>query len=173
MEMFAKIWWVFGILTVLCYFFNPYIGLFSLFSIISLFITFCVFINIRVRNKKTIVKQGKIISEFNDKSQFIENNGAFERMVEKTAQMSKKYISIINYAWIIVFGMINVFVEIIIWLLASGKLGIKATYTTPFIIFSDSSIYNASLILLILGVLFSILTCISSFIRLRILSKEF
>ncbi len=173
MEMFAKIWWVFGILTVLCYFFNPYIGLFSLFSIISTFLTFCLFVNIRGRNKKTVDKQVKTVSIFNEEIQIIKDNNVIKKTLETIARVTKKYMSIMCHFWIIVFGMINVFVEIIIWLLASGNLGIKATYTTPFIVFSDSNIYNASIILLIFGVLFSILTCISSFIRLRILSKEF
>lgn len=66
--------------------------------------------------------------------------------------------------------MINVFTEIIIWLLAIGNLGIATKYTTPFILFSENNVYSASIILLILGVLFSILTCISSFSKLKFLN---
>lgn len=173
MKKFANIWWIFGILTIICYFFNPYIGLFSIFSIASYIITFCIIINVKSRNKKTVEKQVEIISTINEKNQILKENDAIETIIANTAKITKKYMSIISYIWIIIFGMINVFVEIIIWLLASGNLGIVAKYTTPFVLFSENDVYSASIILLMLGVLFSILTCISSFSKLRILSKEF
>jgi len=74
---------------------------------------------------------------------------------------------------IIIFGIINVFAKIFIWFLAFGNFEINAGYTTLFILFSENNLYSLSIILLILGGFFSILTCISSFLKLKILSKEF
>lgn len=158
---------------ILCYFFNPYIGLFSLFSIVTIFITFCMIINVKYRNKNTVNKQKEIIGNLNRKTDFIKNEESFFNKMETITIVSKRVISIFSYVWIVIFGLINIIVELVIWLLASGNLGIESKFVTPLILFSKANIYNISIVLLILGMIFGILTCILSFKRLLSLSKNF
>jgi len=173
MKIFEKMWWIFGLLTIGCYFLNPYIGLFALFPLGTTFITFCVFVNIKMRNKKVVAKQTEVIEKINGKVNIVKENFPFKEKLEKVARVQKKILSKIMYVWVILFGLINVFPITIIWILASGNLGVEAKYTTHLIIWSETNIYSTSITLLILGIIFSVLTCVSSFSRLLTLERKF
>ena len=173
MKIFEKMWWVFGLFMICSYLLNPYVGFFSLFPIVTTFITFCAFVNIKSRNKKTVAKQAEFVENIYEDAKILNSDIPIADVLEKSARITKKITSIVMYVWLIIFGLINVFVETMIWFLASGNLKLDAKYVTPWIIWSEPGLYNISIMLLVSGIWFSVLTCVASWLRLSSLMKEF
>ena len=156
LNLFGKSWWVFGLLNILCCFFNPYIGLFSLFPIAGNFIMFCIIVNVKVRTRK------KLSSNFSNEI-YRESNTLL-----KISNTTKKALTLGGYFCSVFFFLINTLVSLCVWALASGNLGdLAPKFCTPFIIWSEQNLLSISMVLLIASIVLSFVNCIAVIIRIK------
>lgn len=147
MKNFGKMWWVFGVLDVAAVLLNPYIGFFGFFNVTALFCTFCLDVNLISRERE--LKKG------------LENR--FVSAQFKSLAIGAYFISI-------VFFLVNMFVDLVIFILAYSQKNVAA----PYQIWSNPD--RMSVILLILVMILNVLFLISYICRgksFRKLGKEY
>ena len=136
MKTFGKLWWIFGLADVTATFLNPYVGFFGLFNIVALFCTFCLDVNLIARERE--LKRNR-------------ENG-FVNIQYKSLIFSAYFISVI-------FFLMKMFVCLIIFIVAYSDKQIAA----PYQIWSNPDLM--SIILLIVGIIFNVLSLVSYICR--------
>lgn len=136
MKIFGRLWWLFGLVDVAATFLNPYVGFFGLFNIVALFCTFCLDINLIARERELKRNRG---------------NG-FVNIQYKSLIFLAYFISVI-------FFLLKIFVSLVIFALAYSQKKVAA----PYQIWSNPDLM--SIILLIVGIIFSVLSLISYICR--------
>lgn len=134
------------LLSVICSFVNPYVGLFGLFTIVEMIILFCVDINANIR----------IRSSFESSLQ----NPAHAEQSRK----SGKTLATAECVLAVFFTVITTIVEIGVWMLASGRISGDTTVMTPLHIVPEGRL-EISCILLMISIALQIMAVILAFIR--------
>ena len=134
------------VLSVVCPFVNPYVGLFGIFTLVEVIIVLCVDINVNVRTKLSFKASMK-------------NAPCAERL-----KKSGKILATVECVLTAFFTIITAIVESGVWMLASGSLTGNAVIMTPFPLVSETNL-TISCILLIFGIAFQIIALILAFVR--------
>ena len=139
------------LISAICSFINPYVGLFSIFTIAEMIILFCVDVNAYAKIK-AIHKSS-------------EQNAARATRIQKAA----KSLILAECILSVLFTLITAIVQIGVWSLASGSLTGQPTRMTPvnLIPADDPGLSRA---LLLAGIVFQIIAAILSFVRKKQLS---
>ena len=141
------------ILSVVCSFVNPYVGLFGIFTLVEIIIILCVDINANVRIKLS----HKISAENLSRSERLKKSG--------------KVLATAECALTAFFTIITAIVEIGGWMLASGSLTGDSAVMTPFSIISEENL-TLSCILLVFAIAFQVIALILAFVRRGQLRKR-
>ncbi|WP_040214954.1 hypothetical protein [Clostridium polynesiense] len=149
--------WMFTlVLSLLCTFLNPYVGLFGISTIVQFIIYLSFDINVNKRLE---------ISQFGSGEQ-----SHYTRNLKK----SGKGISNVWCASSVILFITYTIMSIGVWALASGKLTSAATIMMPFNVIPEDKIEVYSAVLLIAGIFFNLLTTVLVFIRRnQLLKREF
>lgn len=134
------------VLSVICSFVNPYVGLFGIFTLVEVIIVLCVDINANVRIKLSFKTS-------------MENTPRAERL-----KKSGKILATAECVLTAFFTIITAIVESGVWMLASGSLTGNAMVMTPFSLVSETNL-TISCVLLISGIAFQIIALILAFVR--------
>ena len=134
------------ILSVVCSFVNPYVGLFGIFTLVEIIIILCIDINANVRIK------------LSDKVS-VQNPPRAERL-----KKSGKVLATSECVLAAFFTIITVIVESGVWMLASGSLTGNSVVMTPFSIISEENL-TLSCIILVFAVAFQVIALILAFVR--------
>ena len=129
------------ILSVVCSFVNPYVGLFGIFTLVEIIIILCIDINANVRIKLS------------------DNPPRAERL-----KKSGKVLATAECVLAAFFTIITVIVESGVWMLASGSLTGNSVVMTPFSIISEENL-TLSCIILVFAVAFQVIALILAFVR--------
>lgn len=141
------------ILSAVCSFVNPYVGLFGIFTLVEIIIILCVDINANVR-----IKLSHKVSA--------ENPSRAERL-----KKSGKVLAAAECVLTAFFTIITAIVEIGVWMLASGSLTGDSAVMTPFSIISEENL-TLSCILLVFAIAFQVIALILAFVRRGRLRKR-
>ena len=141
------------ILSAVCSFVNPYVGLFGIFTLVEVIIILCVDINANVRIKLS----DKVSAEDPSRSERLKRSGR----VLATAECVLTAF----------FTIITAIVEIGVWMLASGSLTGDSAVMTPFSIISEENL-TLSCILLVFAIAFQVIALILAFVRRGQLRKR-
>lgn len=141
------------ILSVVCSFVNPYVGLFGIFTLVEIIIILCVDINANVRIKLS----HKISAENLSRSERLKKSGKVLATAERVLTAF--------------FTIITAIVEIGGWMLASGSLTGDSAVITPFSIISEENL-TLSCILLVFAIAFQVIALILAFVRRGQLRKR-
>ena len=136
------------LLSAVCAFINPYVGLFGLFTVVEFIILLCVDINAAVRVKMGL-KAG-------------ENTPAGGDSLAR----SGKILATAECVLVIFFTVVTAIVSIGVWMLASGNLTGETVVMTPVRIFSEEDT-TAAIVLLVAGIVFQISAVFLAFVRRR------
>ncbi len=134
------------ILSVICSFVNPYVGLFGIFTLVEVIIILCVDINANVRIKLSFKVS-------------MENAPRAERL-----KKSGRILVTAECILTVFFAIITAIVESGVWMLASGSITGNAVIMTPFHLVPEESL-TLSCILLIISITFRIIALILAFVR--------
>lgn len=141
------------ILSVVCSFVNPYVGLFGIFTLVEIIIILCVDINANVRIKLS----HKISAENLSRSERLKKSG--------------KVLATAECVLTAFFTIITAIVEIGGWMLASGSLTGDSAVMTPFSIISEENL-TLSCILLVFAIAFQVIALILLLVRRGQLRKR-
>ena len=141
------------ILSVICLFVNPYVGLFGIFTVVELIIILCVDINANARIKLCYKVSG-------------ENAARAEQLKKSGKVLATSECVLVGF-----FTIITVVVESGVWMLASGRLTGNAVVMTPFSLISEGNL-TLSCILLVTAIAFQIIALILAFVRRGQLMKR-
>lgn len=134
------------LLSAICAFVNPFIGLFSIFTAAEIIIIFCVDINADMRIKQSL--------------KFAEKNTAG---ADKLGKSGKKLVTA-ECILMVLFTGITIVVDLGVWLLASGRLTGNTVIMTPLQVVAGDELTISS-ILLTAGIILQIIALILSFVR--------
>lgn len=134
------------ILSVICSFVNPYVGLFGIFTLVEVIIILCVDINANIRIK------------LSDKV-YAENPSRSERL-----KKSGKVLATAECVLAVFFTIITAAVESGVWLLASGRITGDSVVMTPFSVISEENL-ALSFVLLVFAMVFQVIALILTFVR--------
>ena len=134
------------ILSAVCSFVNPYVGLFGIFTLVEVIIILCVDINANVRIKLS----DKVSAEDPSRSERLKRSGR----VLATAECVLTAF----------FTIITAIVEIGVWMLASGSLTGDPVVMTPFSVISEENL-TLSFVLLVSAMVFQVIALILAFVR--------
>lgn len=140
------------ILSAVCSFVNPYVGLFGIFTLVEIIIILCVDINANVR-----IKLSHKVSA--------ENPSRAERL-----KKSGKVLAAAECVLTAFFTIITAIVELG-GMLASGSLTGDSAVMTPFSIISEENL-TLSCILLVFAIAFQVIALILAFVRRGQLRKR-
>ena len=132
--------------SAICSFVNPYVGLFSMFTIVEIIIIFCVDINANIRMRQS-------------RASSAEDAVRAERMGK-----SGEILATAECIFIILFTVITTVVSLGVWMLASGSLTGDTVIMTPLRIVPEDDL-TISCMLLIAGILFQIIAMVLGFAR--------
>ena len=135
------------ILSAVCSFVNPYVGLFGIFTLVEIIIILCV--DIKLSHKVSA-----------------ENPSRAERL-----KKSGKVLAAAECVLTAFFTIITAIVEIGVWMLASGSLTGDSAVMTPFSIISEENL-TLSCILLVFAIAFQVIALILAFVRRGQLRKR-
>ena len=139
--------------SAICSFVNPYVGLFSMFTIVEIIIIFCVDINANIRMRQS-------------RASSAEDEVRAERMGK-----SGEILATAECIFIILFTVITTVVSLGVWMLASGSLTGDSAVMTPFSIISEENL-TLSCILLVFAIAFQVIALILAFVRRGQLRKR-
>lgn len=142
------------ILSVVCSFVNPYVGLFGIFTLVEIIIILCVDINANVRIKLS----HKVSAENLSRSERLKKSG--------------KVLAAAECVLTAFFTIITAIVEIGVWMLASGSLTGDFAVMTPFSIISEEKL-TLSCILLVFAIAFQVIALILAFVRRGQLKRNY
>ena len=141
------------ILSVICLFVNPYVGLFGIFTVVELIIILCVDINANARIKLCYKVSG-------------ENAARAEQLKKSGKVLATSECVLVGF-----FTIITVVVESGVWMLASGRITGDPVVMTPFSIISEENL-TLSFVLLVSAMVFQVIALILVFVRRRQLRKR-
>ena len=145
-------WFFFLILSAACAFFNPYVGLFSVFNIAELIIFFCY---------DAVAK-----SRFN-LSYFKKDEGTdYTKQLDKAARRIAASWCVVSVVLFVITSVVNA----LVWALASGTLGEEAKIVAVLDVIPDEiglgfTKRHASIALLAAGIIFNLIAVILVFFR--------
>ena len=142
------------ILSAVCSFVNPYVGLFGIFTLVEIIIILCVDINANVRIKLS----HKV---------FAENPSRSERL-----KKSGKVLATAECVLTAFFTIVTAIVESGVWMLASGSLTGDSVVMTPFSIISEENL-TLSCILLVFAIAFQVIALVRVFVRRGQLKRNY
>lgn len=142
------------ILSVVCSFVNPYVGLFGIFTLVEIIIILCVDINANVRIKLS----HKVSAENLSRSERLKKSG--------------KVLAAAECVLTAFFTIITAIVEIGVWMLASGSLTGDSAVMTPFSIISEENL-TLSCILLVFAIAFQVIALMLAFVRRGQLKRNY
>ncbi len=141
------------ILSVVCSFVNPYVGLFGIFTLVEVIIILCVDINANVRIKLS----DKVSAEDPPRSERLKRSG--------------RVLATAECVLVVFFTIITAAVESGVWMLASGRITGDPVVMTPFSIISEENL-TLSFVLLVSAMVFQVIALILVFVRRRQLRKK-
>ena len=134
------------ILSAVCSFVNPYVGLFGIFTLVEIIIILCVDINANIRIKLS----DKVSAEDPARSERLKRSG--------------KVLATAECVLTAFFTIITAIVEIGVWMLASGSLTGNPVVMTPFSVISEENL-TLSFVLLVSAMVFQVIALILAFVR--------
>lgn len=134
------------ILSAVCSFVSPYVGLFGIFTLVEVIIILCVDINANIRIKLS----DKVSAEDPARSERLKRSG--------------KVLATAECVLTAFFTIITAIVEIGVWMLASGSLTGDPVVMTPFSVISEENL-TLSFVLLVSAMVFQVIALILAFVR--------
>ena len=134
------------ILSAVCSFVNPYVGLFGIFTLVEVIIILCVDINANIRIKLS----DKVSAEDPARSERLKRSG--------------KVLATAECVLTAFFTIITAIVEIGVWMLASGSLTGDPVVMTPFSVISEENL-TLSFVLLVSAMVFQVIALVLAFVR--------
>ena len=141
------------ILSAVCSFVNPYVGLFGIFTLVEIIIILCVDINANVRIKLS----HKVSAENLSRSERLKKSG--------------KVLATAECVLTAFFTIITAIVEIGVWMLASGSLTGDSAVMTPFSLSSEETL-TLSCYLVVFAVAFQVIALMLAIVRRGQLRKR-
>ncbi|MBW9171234.1 hypothetical protein K2F43_08450 [Clostridium estertheticum] len=144
MEKLSKLWWIFAIIEVSATLLNPYVGFFGFFNVIELFFLLVLFFYIN-----SLVKVNKL------------NKDSENKMFKATI----KPLSIVVYILPVIFFLLNIFVAVVMFIVAYSSKDIMA----PYQVWSNPD--QMSVVCLIVEMIFNLVLLISLIGKAKIIRR--